>query len=303
MNRWDFFSLKLFAEVVELRSIGRAAERNHIAASAASKRIADLEATFNTPLLYRLPRGVEPTPAGYALYHHAKNTLRGLQQLEAELGEFAQGIKGHLRVYANLTAVVQFLPEDLERFRAANPDVKIDLQEHSTTAVINAVMGGTADVGIIAPVEAYPPDLQSWQYRNVRLVLVTPRDHPLGQQKSAAFDQALAYDFVGLSAGGGWDKLMVRSAAAYNSTIRINVRMRSYDAVCRLVQANLGISVMPSEIAQLYGKTLGLKVVKLDEPWTELSLDVCARDYKALSAPGRLFIDHLLGRKALDPAV
>ena len=60
----------------ECGSIGRAAEQEFIAASAASKRIADLELAVGTPLFYRRARGVELTPAGQTLLHHAR-AVRG----------------------------------------------------------------------------------------------------------------------------------------------------------------------------------------------------------------------------------
>ena len=68
-RRMDLTSLQLFVAVCELGSIGRAAEREFIAASAVSKRLSDLEATLETPLLYRHTRGVDLTPAGESLLH------------------------------------------------------------------------------------------------------------------------------------------------------------------------------------------------------------------------------------------
>ena len=72
-RRIDLTSLQLFVAVCELGSIGKAAEREFIAASAVSKRLSDLEATLETPLLYRHTRGVDLTPAGESLLHHARS--------------------------------------------------------------------------------------------------------------------------------------------------------------------------------------------------------------------------------------
>lgn len=296
-TRLGFFSLKLFSDVVELRSIGRAADRNHLAASAASKRISDMEDLFGTQLLYRMARGVEPTPAGYALYHHANSALKSLQQLSADLSEFARGMRGHVRTFANLTAVVQFLPSDLASFRRTHTDVRIDIEEQSTSAILDAVSSGMADIGIVAPVQPYPSALQFWHYRDVRLVLVVPPDHPLLTHQSVRFDQAVLFDFVGLAAGGGWDRLMTRSAGDYGLALRTGVRVRSYDAVSHMVSAGLGVSVLPAETADVYAQSLGLRIIKLDEPWADLPLHVCVRDYRALSAPARVFLHHLLDQK------
>ena len=107
--------------VCELGSIGRAAEREFIAASAVSKRLSDLEATLETPLLYRHTRGVDLTPAGESLLHHARSVLFSLEKMQAELSEYADGVRGHVRIHANISAIVQFLPEDLGAFTREHP--------------------------------------------------------------------------------------------------------------------------------------------------------------------------------------
>ena len=112
----DLMSLQLFVSVCELGSIGRAAEREFIAASAVSKRMSDLEAVFQTPLLERHARGVTLTAAGESLLHHARTIIYGLDKMQAELGEYAKGVRGHVRVHASISAIVQFLPEDLGSF-------------------------------------------------------------------------------------------------------------------------------------------------------------------------------------------
>jgi hypothetical protein len=147
-RRIDLTSLQLFVAVCELGSIGRAAEREFIAASAVSKRLSDLEATVDTALLYRHSRGVTLTPAGESLLHHARNVLYGLERMQGELSEYADGVRGHVRMHANMSAIVQFLPEDLGAFAREHSQIKIDLQEHLSPDVLSAVAEGTADIGI-----------------------------------------------------------------------------------------------------------------------------------------------------------
>ena len=147
-RRIDLTSLQLFVAVCELGSIGRAAEREFIAASAVSKRLSDLETAVDTALLYRHSRGVTLTPAGESLLHHARTVLFGLERMQGELSEYADGVRGHVRMHANISAIVQFLPEDLGAFARAHSQVKIDLQEHLSSDVLHAVQEGAADLGI-----------------------------------------------------------------------------------------------------------------------------------------------------------
>ena len=95
--RLDFFSLHLFADVVDTQSINRGARQNHIAVSAASKRITDLEDLFQTKLLHRHARGVRPTDAGEMLHRRVKATMGDLELLMVEMSQFAQGVRGRVR--------------------------------------------------------------------------------------------------------------------------------------------------------------------------------------------------------------
>src|SRR6478735_5728250 len=184
-RRIDLTSLQLFVAVCELGSIGRAAEREFIAASAVSKRLSDLEATLQTPLLYRHTRGVNLTPAGESLLHHARSVLFSLEKMQAELSEYADGVRGHVRIHASISAVVQFLPEDLGRFIQAHPEVKIDLEEHLSTEVVRAVQEGAADLGVCnTGVLAEGHELQVRPYRQDQLVLIVPSRHALAKRKS-----------------------------------------------------------------------------------------------------------------------
>ena len=124
MRRIDFVTLKLFVAIADERSLTRAAEREHLALAAVSKRVSDLENQLGIALLYRQPKGVELTPAGHALLHHARNMMDNLEQLNADLSEFSEGVKGHVRIHANTSAVIEFLPEDLASFSRLHPQVK-----------------------------------------------------------------------------------------------------------------------------------------------------------------------------------
>ena len=98
--RHDLVSLRTFVAVAEYGNLTRAAEREHLAVSAISKRIGELESLVGTPLLQRYHRGVGLTPAGQSLLHHARQMLQLVDRMDAELAEFAGGVKGHVHVHA-----------------------------------------------------------------------------------------------------------------------------------------------------------------------------------------------------------
>lgn len=293
-RRIDLTSLQLFVAVCELGSIGRAAEREFIAASAVSKRLSDLEATLDTPLLYRHARGVDLTPAGESLLHHARSVLFSLDKMQGELSEYADGVRGHVRVHASISAIVQFLPEDLGRFIRDHPEVKIDLEEHLSTEVIRAVQEGAADLGICnTGLLAEGHGLQSLPYREDELVLIVPRGHALAKRKKVAFEDTLDFDHVGLHANSSIYLAMRDEAARAGRTIRLRIHVTGLDAMCRMIHNGLGVGVMPRRAFELMHGVGELDGVALADGWARRAIGLVARDFSTLPVTARLLVDHL----------
>lgn len=293
--RFDLTTLRVFAAVAELRSISKAAEREHIAVSAASKRVSDLEAALGTRLLHRLPRGVEPTPAGAALLHHATVILRGLERLEGDLSEYARGVKGHVRMMVNESSIVEALPEELSAFVREYPDIKIDLREENSAAIVGAVSDGLADVGVFTAGLALPGNLETYPYRTDRLALIAPLGHPLASRSRVRLADVLDYDLVGLDAGSAWDALLAGATAGLDRPLRLRFRVASFDAVCRMIRARLGIGLVPPAVLDAFTSAAGLVAVPFDEAWAERRLMICVRDLAALPVSARLMVRHLTG--------
>lgn len=300
-RRIDLTSLQLFVAVCELGSIGRAAEREFIAASAVSKRLSDLEATLNTPLLYRHTRGVDLTPAGESLLHHARSVLYSLEKMQGELSEYADGVRGHVRVHANISAIVQFLPEDLGAFRHAHEEIKIDLEEHLSTEVLRAVQEGAADLGVchvgaaVRNNEGSANELQSLHYRDDQLVLIVPMGHVLAAQGPVAFAATLDHDHVGLHTNSSIYVAMRQAALAAGRSIKLRIHVTGLDAMCRMIENGLGIGVMPSRAFELMRGGLGqhLTSVDLTDAWAHREIRLVARDFSTLPVAARALVTHL----------
>jgi DNA-binding transcriptional LysR family regulator len=295
----DLTSLQLFVAVCELGSIGKAAEREFIAASAVSKRLSDLETSLDTPLLYRHTRGVDLTPAGQTLLHHARSVLFSLEKMQGELSEYATGVRGHVRVHANISAIVQFLPEDLGSFALAHGQIKVDLEEHLSSDVIRAVQEGAADVGICnLAMLANPGDapLQTLPYRTDRLVVVVPSGHALAAQPTVDFVSTLDFDHVGLHAGSSIYLAMRQAATNAGRPIRLRIHVTGLDAMCRMIHNGLGIGLIPRRAFELMRNVGDLASVELADAWAERQIGLVARDFDSLPVTGRLLVDHLRAR-------
>ena len=293
-RRIDLTSLQLFVAVCELGSIGRAAEREFIAASAVSKRLSDLETAVDTALLYRHSRGVTLTPAGESLLHHARTVLFGLERMQGELSEYADGVRGHVRMHANISAIFQFLPEDLGAFAREHSQIKIDLQEHLSSDVLHAVQEGAADLGIChTGVRGPLPDLQTRPYRQDHLVLIVPEAHPLAGEKQLAFADSLDWDHVGLHANSSIYQAMHQAATAAGRGIRLRIRVTGLDAMCRMIHNGLGVGLMPRRAFELMHGVGELTCVTLTDDWATRQIDLVARDFSTLPVTARLLVAHL----------
>ena len=293
-RRIDLTSLQLFVAVCELGSIGKAAEREFIAASAVSKRLSDLEAALGTPLLYRHTRGVDLTPAGESLLHHARSVLYSLEKMQGELSEYADGVRGHVRVHANISAIVQFLPEDLGAFTREHDTIKIDLEEHLSSEVVRAVHEGAADLGICHMPEG-ANELQSLLYRHDTLVLIAPSGHPLAGRGAIDFADSLAFDHVGLHTNSSIYVAMHQASLAAGRTIKLRIHVTGLDAMCRMIENGLGIGVMPQRAFELMhnGIGRGLVSVTLNDAWAAREIRLVARDFSTLPVAARTLVNHL----------
>jgi DNA-binding transcriptional LysR family regulator len=290
--RPDLASLALFIRIAETRSITKAAAASHIALAAASRRVTQLEHQCGAQLLYRTTRGVEITPAGQALLAHARDLLARVDDLTAELADYGKGAKGLIRVQANTSALTQFLPQDLATFAAANPAVKLSLAEERSGAIAEAVHAGTTDVGIVME-GARVDGLHCFAYRTDRLVALVPRRHRL-RGKVIAFEKLLDFDFVGLEGDTMISKLLARRAAEAGRPLRLRVQVKSFDVVARMIQAGLGIGVLPEQAARSFAGPMGLRLIPLSDDWAARRMLLCVREYETLPAIVRQLVDHLV---------
>jgi DNA-binding transcriptional LysR family regulator len=289
---FDLTDLRLFLATVETGSITRGADRSALALPSASGRIKRMEQALGVPLLLRGRRGVEPSPAGRALAHHARVVLQQLERMRGELGDYAHGLKGHVRLFANTAAISEYLPDLLAQWLAQHPNVDVDLEERPSHAIVEAVAGGLADAGIVAD-WAQATGLEVLPFRLDRLVLVVPRGHALAGRRRIAFADIIDQDFVGLTEGAALQDHLARNAAGARRRLRLRVRVRSFDAVCRLVEKGGGLGIVPRTAADRCRRSMAIRAVPLNDAWAERRLGICVRAMAQLPAHARRLVEHL----------
>jgi DNA-binding transcriptional LysR family regulator len=290
--RFDLVTLNLVLATAETRSITRGAEREHLALAAASKRLSDLETRLGVTLFERRARGVEPTEAGRALVRHIRSLNASLHALESEVVEFSRGVKGHLRVVANVSAIADCLPPDLASFSRAHPLIRISLEDLTSAEVQAAVAEGRADVGIFVP-PLMENRLTTWYYRSGELSVIVPLDHPLAERDGASFDDLLDYDVVGLQSGAAVQEQLQQLAMARGRTLKARLQVRGFDAIAQLVEAGLGVAVLPTAVVERFSKLFRVKRLALLEDWARRDYFVAVRTQDVLPTVVKRFVEAL----------
>lgn len=278
---FDLVDLRLLVRVAESRSLTRGAELSHLSLPAASVRIKNLEESIGTKLLHRTSQGVTVTPPGEALLHHARLILAQIEHLRGDLQDYAQGIKGHLRVMANTTALGEFLPPVLGEYLLTHPDVNVELSEHASQDVVRAVADGRTDIGIIAGSVA-TDNLQAIPYRRDRLVLVVPRGHVLARAASVEFVDTLAFNHVGLHEASALHGFLRQVCDRMHRKLQTRIQVGNFEAACRMIEVQVGVGVMPGSAARRHAQSIDIEIVPLADAWALRAMQVCVRSLEAL---------------------
>lgn len=263
---FDLTDLRLMIHIAEQKSLTRAAERMHLSLAAASSRIKELETRFGTRLLYRENKGMQLSPAGETLLLHAQQFMQQVERLKSDMQQYNNGLKGHIRIFANTTAATEFMPEVLGDFLAHNPQVNVSLEERLNQDILRGIQDGTADIGIVAgPVKS--PELEVINFSTDRLVLAAAPEHPLAGAGRLNLAQTLDFPHIGLHEGSTLQHFLNRIVAENGQRLNLRIQVRGFESMCRMIEANVGIGVLPQSAALRHRRTMRLCLVELNEPW------------------------------------
>jgi len=290
---FDLFDLRLMANIAEADSMTKGAEASFISLPAASTRIKNLEEGIGAKLLNRTSQGVTLTPPGQAFVHHARAVLGQIEHLRGDLQEYTSGIKGHVRVFANTTALSEYLPPVLRSYLLSHPDINIDLRERLSHDIIRAVTEGQTDIGIIAGL-VRTEGLEIIPYRRDRLVLVVPQGHTLSERAEVAFADTLDYDHVGLHESSAIYAFLRQVCDQLHRPIKQRIQVGNFEAICRMIEASVGIGILPESAASRHAQTTAIAIVPLSDPWAIRKMLICVRTLEALPGFARELVDLLV---------
>jgi DNA-binding transcriptional LysR family regulator len=289
----DLVDMRLFVNIAENSSLTKGADRSGISLPAASLRVKNLEDSIGAKLLYRASTGVTLTPPGDTVLHHSRRVLQQLERLKGDLQAFAQGVKGHVRLSANTTAITEMLPAALSSFLAEHPDVNIELRERLSGDIVKAVSEGITDIGIVAG-NVLTEGLEMLPYRQDRLVIAVSQSHPLAQHDAVDYRDTLDFDFVGLPEESAIHNFAVQAANVLNKPLRMRIRVGNFEAVCRMIEMGVGIGMLPELCARRYEQHMNIRILPLRDEWAIRNLKICIRSFSALPNFARALVTQLV---------
>lgn len=278
---FDLTDLRLYLNILDSGNITAGAARSHLSLAAASARIRAMESSLGADFLVRGRRGVTPTAAGKALAQHARLLLQQAERLQQDLAEYAQGVKGQVRLLCNTTAMSEYLPELLADFLLSHPNLDIDLQELPSSRITHALRQGAADLGIVSDA-VDSSDLQTRPFRDDPLALIMPPDHPLAKLDALSFGDTLAHDYVGLNSNSALAIYLEEQALHIGSRLQIRIRADGFDGAMRMVARGAGLAIVPQAAVARWPGAPALRSIALAEAWAQRKLLLCARDFAQL---------------------
>ncbi|MDE2455699.1 MAG: LysR family transcriptional regulator [Burkholderiales bacterium] len=182
----NFRTLRYFCEVVDAGSAVAAAARLHVAPTAISMQISELEETLGGELFDRSKRPMVLTALGRYFHPRAKEMLAHSRQLLDESRAVAAGRTGVLAIGYTRSCIFSILPRAIQSFRATHPAVKVELLVALSEHQHVLLQDGRIQIGVaryLGPVEI-PDDLESRRLLDDPFVAVLPMGHPLLRRKT-----------------------------------------------------------------------------------------------------------------------
>lgn len=293
--KYDLTDFRLFIKIAETESLSRGAEQCHMSVPAASNRVRNLEDSLGVKLLQRTSQGVILTNEGRVYLRHARKIVSQLEVLSGDLQEFAKGVTGQLRLLANTTAITELLPGVLGDYLQSHPNVHVEMKEKVSEEIIRAIKDGGADLGIVSG-NIPTAGLQTRPFARSRLIVICPVDHPIAEHGKVRFEDCLSYPLISLLEASAIHQFLVREAEKLHINLNIRVQVASYDAIYRMVAANVGIAIIPQLGFARHKGTRNIKQIELLDPWAERNFQLCAVNFDTLPTFAQEFCENLLSR-------
>src|SRR2546428_1919097 len=250
-------TLKLYCDVVRLRSFSRAAAANGITQSAASKSIEQLEDELDVPLLDRSRRPLVATKAGRVFFDACRGLIQGFDKARAELQMAKQRVEGTVRVAAIYSVGLHDMSRHMQPFMSAYPHARVLLECLHPHKVVEAVLNDEADLGVLSYPAATRP-LEVMPLRSEPMVLVAHPTHRLARRRSLVAADLTGEKFVAFDHDLAIRKAIDRVLKQHGVKVDVVMEFDNVETIKQAIGINAGLSVLPRPTIL---KELGMRTV------------------------------------------
>jgi DNA-binding transcriptional LysR family regulator len=288
----ELFDLRLFINIAEQSSLTKGAERSCISLPAASARVKHLERVASATLFSRKSHGVELTPAGRLMLAHARRISIQVDNMTADLREHSGAAQTHIRLMATTIAMAGKLPARIGTFLNAHPTAVVDITERRSTGIVEALLEGHADIGVLNE-SAVVDGFEQYTFARDRLVMAVPKGHRFSAKKAMLFRETLDERQIAMPVGSSVGGVLLDIATAAGRERAFGTRVTSFESLCQLVDQGIGIGVLPQSCADRYSGKIDVVFVPLSDSWAEIVVKLVIREDVLVHRLARALFDHL----------
>lgn len=270
-----------FVTVARLASFAHAAEELGITQSALSRRIKKLEDSLGAQLLDRTTRSVAVSTLGNAFLPKANRIIEDYNRLLDDMNEVVKIKKGIVSLACNMTLSDTLLPEIIDRFKSAYPNIRVRAYEDSSPQALEKVVNGQAELAFAQFGDGHP-DLEFEELINDRFVITCHKEHPLAKQKHTTWEKVKGEPFILLRTGSGTSRLLERHLGPLYHAFSSELQVGHFHSQLGLVARGVGIAAIPSLI-RYSRRDLDLANVPISGPVVSRKLGIVTYQGRALS--------------------
>lgn len=292
---FDLADLRGFLAVADLGSFSAAARSLHLSQSALSRRVDKLEKALGVQLFERTTRKVELSTIGRGFVPKARNVLNELENALIGFHDLSYRLSGEVTIACVPSAVAYFLPNVIRRYHAKYPGIRIRIIDESSSAILTVVARGDADFGLTY-IGTQDADVSFLPLLEEAFVVALRVDHPLADHETLDWEDIAGCDYISLAQGSGNRFLIDQALADCANRPRWFCEVKHVPALVSLVEAGLGIGVVPKLAMPAAGHAT-LVTRPLTNPSIHRTIGLITRRGRTLSPVAELLYNILIELK------
>jgi DNA-binding transcriptional LysR family regulator len=294
-------TLRLYCDVARLRSFSRGAEQNFVSQSAASQAVQQLETQLGVVLIDRTKRPFVVTREGEAFYTAARGILEAWEKAKTEVAAVKARVDGTVRVAAIYSVGLHDMSRPMQQFMSLHPQARVQLECLHPHKVVEAVLTGEADIGIMS----YPPAeraLSVVALREEPMAMVCHPNHRLARRRVVMPTELAGEPFVAFDPDLTIRKAIDRALRQHNVRVSIVMEFDNIETIKQAIIIAAGISILPRHTVQKEASIKTLAAVDVAMPDLVRPVGIVHRRNKPLTPTAARFVQLLRGPVEDPPA-